>query len=104
MADVNSLVEQLTREVIEAARKGKWDQVIALYDRRMAQGTLEQLSPGTIQTLVMWDQWLITRVQEAQAAIQQHLVDIEDQRRKLESLKRQWGGNSTEQVRHLLTI
>jgi len=53
---------------------------------------------------VKWDQWLIARVRDAQAAIQQNLLEIQDQRRKLEILKRQWGGSSTAQSRHLLTI
>jgi hypothetical protein len=104
MSDVDCLLEQLTQDAIEAARDGQWDRVIALYDRRMAQLQLNHIAPGLTQTLVKWDQWLITRVREAQAAIQQNLLEIQDQRRKLEILKRQWGGSSTAQARHLMTI
>ena len=104
MSDNNGLLEQLTQDAIEAAREGKWGQVIALYDRRMSQGQLKDLSPDIARKLFKWDQWLLTRVREAQAAIQQNLMDIQDKRRKLEILKRQWGGNSTVEARHLLTI
>ena len=104
MSDVECLLEQLTRDVIGAARDGKWDQVIALYDRRVSQGRLNSISPGITQILVKSDQWLVARVREVQAAIQQNLLDIQDQRRKLEILKRQWGGSSIAQARHRLTI
>jgi hypothetical protein len=104
MSDVDCLLEQLTQDAIEAALDGNWDQVSALYERRVLQGPLNHISPGLTQTLVKCDQWLITRVREAQAAIQQNLLEIQDQRRKLEILKRQWGGSSTAQARHLLTI
>ncbi len=104
MPEVNCLVEQLTQDAIEAARHGQWDQVIILYDQRLSQGTPQFLSSEAIQCLVESDQWLLKRVREAQAAIKQHLNDIQDQRRKLGVLKRQWGVNSATQVRHLLTI
>ena len=104
MADLNCLLERLTQDTMKAARDGKWDQVIALYDRRISQGQVEEISPGTTQALVELDKWLITRVQEAQAAIQQNLLEIQDQRRKLDFLKRQWTGNPNAQARHLLTI
>jgi hypothetical protein len=104
MSDVNCLLEQLTHDAIGAARDGQWDRVIGLYDRRMTQLHLNPIAPGLTQALVKWDQWLIARVRDAQAAIQQNLLEIQDQRRKLEILKRQWGGSSTAQSRHLLTI
>lgn len=104
MPDVNSLFEQLTKNAIEAAREGKWDQVIALYDHRMSQGKLKDLSPEIYRKIMNWDQWLVARIREAQGAIQQNLFEIQDKRRKLEILKRQWGGNSTAEARHLQTI
>ena len=104
MSDVDCLLKQLTQEAIEAARDGKWDQVIAVYDRRVSQGELKSISPGITRTLVQSDQWLVARVREVQAAIQQNLLDIQDQRRKMEILKRQWGGSSIAQARHRLTI
>ncbi|MDH3502898.1 MAG: hypothetical protein OEM58_00040 [Nitrospirota bacterium] len=104
MSDAKCSLEQLTQDAIEAARHGQWDQVIALYDQRMSQEPPQSLSLKAIQSLVESDQWLITRVQEAQAAIKQHLVDIQDQRRKMAVLKQQWGESSTTPVRHLLTI
>jgi hypothetical protein len=104
MGKVNCLVEQLTQDAMEAAQHGQWEQVIALYDQRLSQGPQQSLSLDTIQVLMESDQWLIARVKEVQAAINQHLNAIQDQRRKLDVLKRQWGENPTIPVRHLLTI
>lgn len=104
MPEVNCLVEQLTQDAIEAARHGQWDQVIALYDQRLSQGPQPSISLDTIQFLMESDQWFITRVKEVQAATKHHLNDIQDHRRKLGILKRQWGENSTTPGRHLLTI
>ncbi len=104
MFEVNCLLEQLTQNALEAARHGQWDQVIVLYDQRLSQGPQQSLSLDTIQVLMESDQWLMARVQEVQAAINQHLNDIQDHRRKLGVLKRQWGENSTTPVRHLLSI
>lgn len=104
MSEVNCLVEQLTQDAIEAARHGQWDQVIVLYEQRLSQGLQSSISLDTIQVLMESDQWLVTRVKEVQAAIKQHLNDIQDHRRKLGILKRQWGESSTTRVRHLLTI
>ncbi len=104
MGKIDHLVEQLTQDAIEAARHGQWEQVIALYDQRLSQGPQQSLSIDTIQVLMESDRWLIARVKEVQAAMNQHLNDIQDQRRKLDVLKRKWGENSTTPVRHLLTI
>jgi hypothetical protein len=104
MSEVNCLLEQLTQNALEAARHGQWDQVIVLYDQRLSQGPQQSLSLDTIQVLMESDQWLMARVKEVQAAINQHLNDIQDHRRKLGVLKRQWGENSTTPVRHLLSI
>lgn len=104
MSEVNCLVEQLTQSTLEAARHGQWDQVIVLYGQRLSQGPQQSLSLATIQTLMESDQWLIARVKEVQAAINQQLNDIQDQRRKLGVLKRQWGEHPTSPARHLLTI
>ncbi|GJL67409.1 MAG: hypothetical protein NPIRA06_00440 [Nitrospirales bacterium] len=104
MPKVSCLVEQLTQDAIEAAQNGQWEQVIVLYDQRLSHGPQQALSSEAIKFLVESDQWLVKRVREAQAAIRQHLNDIQDQRRKLGVLKRQWGVKSTTQVRHLLTI
>lgn len=104
MPEVHCLIQQLTQDAIEAAKNGQWDQVIVLYDQRLSQGPQQSVSSEAIQSLVESDQWLVKRVREAQAAIKQHLLDIQDQQRRLGVLKRQWGVNSTTQVRHLLTI
>ena len=104
MSDAKCLLEQLTQDAIEAARLGQWDQVIAIYDQRMSQGPPQSLSLKAIQSLVESDQWLIARVKEVQGAINQQLNDIQDQRRKLGVLKRQWGEDPTTPARHLLTI
>ncbi|HBP87106.1 MAG TPA: hypothetical protein PKK23_00890 [Nitrospirales bacterium] len=104
MSNIECLLEQLTVEATEAARQGQWDRVIALYNQRGAKGQQSPLSPKARQTLMESDQWLITRIQEAQAAIKQQLLDIQDQRRRLTVLKRQWGESPTTPARHLLTI
>ncbi|GJL59358.1 MAG: hypothetical protein NPIRA03_22150 [Nitrospirales bacterium] len=104
MSDTNCLVERLTQDAMEAARHGQWDQVIALYDQRLSQGLQPSLSLHSIQVLMESDRWLITRVQEVQEAINQHLNDIQEYRRRLGILKRQWAGHQTGTVRHLLTI
>ncbi len=100
----HAMVVQLTQDALEAARNGQWDQVIALYNHGLSQKSFKDVSPESIQSIVEWNQWLIARVQEARAAIQQNLIDIQDQRRQLEVLKRQWGANSPSQARHLLTV
>ena len=104
MTAIDRLLEQLTREALEAAKEGKWDQVANLYDRRASGGQLEQASPEIARKLVKWDQWLIARTREVQAATQQNLVEVQDRRRKLDILKRQWGGTASVQARHLLSV
>ena len=104
MSELNDLFEQLTQDAIEAALEGQWDQVIALYDRRMFQGQRSQLSPEISHKIVKLDQWLINRIREVQAGIRQNIFEIQDNRRKLEILKRQWGGTSTAEARHFQTI
>lgn len=98
------MLERLTQDIIEAARLGQWDQVIALYDQRESQGLPQSLSTEAIQFIAESDQWLTTRVREAQAAIKLSLLDIQDQQRKLAILQQQWGETQTTPVRHLLTI
>lgn len=105
MSEMNSpLVERLAQDVLEAARNGKWEQAITLYERRLSEEQLTSYSPEMIKTLVQCDQWLITRIRETQSAILQNLSAIQDQRRKLEILKSQWGGTASGEIRHLLTI
>lgn len=102
---MNGLLEHLTQEAIEAARVGKWDLVIDLHERRLSEfKTLQSNSPALIESLVKSDTWLIARVREAQLALQQNISDIQDQRRKLDILKRQYGLNPAAGSRHLMTI
>ena len=103
MTEVDTLLEQLTQEALEAAKEGKWDQVAKLYDRRAFDGQLVKASPETREKLIQWDQWIITRTKEAQAAVRQSLQGVQNQRRKLDLLKRQWGGTAFVQPRHLLS-
>ncbi len=100
----DQLLEEITREAIEAAKEGKWDEVAMLYERRALNGELEQVSPQMARQLMVWDQWLAVRIQEAQAAAQHHMTAIQQQRRKLGAVKRQWGMESTNSSRHLLSV
>jgi hypothetical protein len=104
MSDIKCLLQQLTQEAIEAARAGKWDQVITLYERRRSIEQINPLSSEIIQMLMKGDEWLISRIQHVQLAIQQNIFDIQNQGRKLASLKHRWGENSAAQARHLLSI
>lgn len=104
MSTVNDLVIQLATETLEAARNGQWDQAMALYDRRLSVEDSPDISQDTRRKLLECDQWLVGRVQGVRAAIQQTLWDIQEQRRKLKALKRQWAGTSHAQACHLLTV
>jgi tRNA A37 N6-isopentenylltransferase MiaA len=102
--DINCLVTQLNQEAIEAAHDGQWDQVIALHERRLSLEKLSPLSPDLIHAIVKCDEWLIVRIKEVQSAIQQNLLEIQNQRRKLTILKHHWGAGSITQSQHLLSI
>ncbi len=98
------LLEQLTRKAFRAASDGKWSEVIQLYDQRTRAGCLDDVSPDVAKQLMKYDQWMSTRVQEVQALTRQQLGEVQNHRRKLESLKRQWVGPNTVEARHRLSI
>lgn len=104
MSSINDLVIQLATEILEAARNGQWDQAMALYDRRLSIEDSHGISRETRRNLLKCDQWLMGRVLGVRAAIQQTLGDIQEQRRKLKALKRQWAGTSHAPACHLLTV
>jgi len=98
-------MEQVTQEAIQAAHNGIWDQVITSYARRNQNGGLDQVSPQTARKLLVWDQWIVERVKGVQGALGQQLLEVQDQRRKLASVKRQFGTTeSSSHVHHLQTI
>jgi len=100
----NGLLEQLTREAVDAASEGKWDQVAQLYEHRTRSGLLEKVSPDLAKKLLPSDQWIMSRIREVQALTQQQLREAQDHRRKFETLKRQWVGSNTVQTRHRSSV
>jgi len=104
-SEMDRRIEQVTQEAIQAAHNGRWDQVITSFTRRNQDGDLAQVSPQTARKLLAWDQWIIERVKGVQSALGQQLLEVQDQRRKLASLKRQFGTTeSSAHVHHLQTI
>jgi len=104
-SEMDRRLERVTREAIQAAHNGRWDQVITCLTRRYQYGDLAQVSPQTARKLLAWDQWIIERVKGVQSALGQQLLEVQDQRRKLASLKRQFGTTeSSAHVHHLQTI
>ncbi|MDH5564978.1 MAG: hypothetical protein OEY91_15320 [Nitrospirota bacterium] len=98
------LLEQLTRKAFEAAKKGKWNDVIQLYDQRVRAGFPDGLSPDVAKQLMKYDQWMVARIREVQALTQQHLGETQGHRRQLEALKRQWVDQQTVHIQHRLSI
>lgn len=90
MSAVDRRLEQLTQDACESAKKGRWDEVIAYYMERSQNGLLGQVSASSAKKLIKWDQWIVGRVKEIHGALQQQIVAIEDQRRKLAVVKRQY--------------
>lgn len=98
------LLEQLTRKAFEAARKGKWNEVIQLYEQRVRSVFPEGLSPDVAKQLMKYDQWMVTRIQEVQALTRQQLGETQGHRRQLEALKRKWVDQHTVLPQHRLSI
>ena len=104
LSEGDSAVERLTREAIDAATEGKWEQVAQLYEHRASSGILEKVSPDLAKKLIPLDRWMMARIREVQALTQLHLEEAQDHRRRLETLKRQWIGSNNFQIRHRLSI
>ena len=104
-SEIDRWLEQLTQKAHESAKKGHWDEVIAYYAERNQEVILGQVSPGSAKKLVECDQWMVGRVKEIHGALQQQILAIQDQRRKLASVKRQYGNFSANgHSHHLQTI
>ncbi|MDR4494352.1 MAG: hypothetical protein AB7P17_07950 [Nitrospirales bacterium] len=104
-SEVDRRLEQLTQAARESAKKGRWDEVIAYYAERSQDGLLGQVSPAGAKKLLEWDQWIIGRVKEIHVALQQQILAIQDQKRKLAGIKRQYGNPSSSGCsRYLQTI
>ncbi len=104
MTEGEKLLEQLTSKAMEAATQGKWGSVVEFYDRRARAGLLDNVSQDVAQKLMQYDRWIMTRIREVQALTQQQLGEAQENRRRLESLKRQWVGPNTGHARHRLSI
>ena len=100
----DELLEHWTKEAVDAARHGRWDRVIQLYDHRAKSGILEKISSKGAQKLIPYDRWMMARIREVQALTQQHIEEVQGHRRKLEALKRQWVGNPDGPARYRLSI
>ncbi len=94
----------LTCKAREAAVTGQWDLVIDYYTQRGASGFLKDVSPKVAKELVTNDKWMMTRIREVQALTQQNLGAVQDHRRKLDGLKRQWVAHQTGPIQHRLSI
>lgn len=104
-SETDRWLEQLTQKACESAKKGYWDEVIAYYAERNKNDMLGQVSPESAKKLVECDQWMVNRVKEIHGALQQQILAIQDQRRKLASVKRQYGiGPANGCSHHLQTI
>lgn len=98
------LLEELTRKAFDAAGKGKWNDVIQLYEQRVRAGFPEGLSQDVAKQLMKYDQWMVTRIREVQALTRQHLGETEGHRRQLETMKRKWVAQHTVHPQHRLSI
>ncbi len=94
----------LTYKAREAAVAGQWALVIDYYAQRGALGFLKDVSPKVANELVTNDKWMMTRIREVQALTQQNLGAIQDHRRKLDGLKRQWVAHQAVPIQHRLSI
>ncbi|MGD9849850.1 MAG: hypothetical protein AB7T38_01150 [Nitrospirales bacterium] len=105
MSEVDRWLEQLTQKACESAKNGRWDEVIAYYGQRSQGRVLDEVSPSTAKMLLDSDQWIVGRVKEAYGALQQQILAIQDQKRKLAVVKRQYGNpSSSGYSHHLQTI
>lgn len=97
-------LEELTCMAMEAALQGKWDSVAQFYDHRARIGTLGSVSREVAMKLMQDDQWIMTRIREVQALVQQQIGEAQQHRRSLEGLKRQWVTHQPAQAQHRLSI
>ncbi len=104
LTDNEKILEQLTQNAKEAAAQGAWDSVAQFYDSRARAGSLDKVSRDVADTLMQYDQWVMTRIREVQTLIQQQLEEAQQHRRKLQGVKRQWVGQNPAQARHRLSI
>ena len=105
MTTVDQRLERLTQEALQAARQGRWDQVITYYAKRVQDDEFAQVSPQMATQLMKWDQWMIRQVKCVQSALHQQILEVQEQRRRLAGMSRQYGiENVCESVHHLHTI
>jgi hypothetical protein len=99
-----NVFEQLTSMAMEAATQGKWDSVAQFYDRRARAGSLDTVPRDVAKKLMQYDQWIMNRIREVQTLTQLQLGVVQQHRRRLEGLKRQWAGQNLVQARHRLSV
>ena len=97
-------LEELTVLAMEAAEQGQWDAVARLYDCRAKVGDWSSVSPDLAKKLMETDCWIMARIQEVKNLIQAQLREVQQQRRGLEGLKRQWAPLRPEAALHRLSI
>ena len=99
-----TVFEELTNLAFVAAKQGKWDAVAHFYQRRVNAGSFESIPRDIAKKLMQTDQWIMTRIQEIQTLTQQQLEEVQQHRRQLEGLKRQWGSQAPFQASHRLSV
>jgi hypothetical protein len=102
MTSIDQQIETLTRKAVNAAEEGRWNDVIEAYRHRWEEGRLEQISPAMAQRIIALDQWILQKVKMVQAATTQQMIELQEKRRKLNVLKRQWGTEGFEAGSRLL--
>jgi hypothetical protein len=102
MNSVERQIETLTRKAVNAAEEGRWNVVIDVYRNRGEQADLEQISPAMAQRIMALDEWILQKIKMVQAATAQQIMELQEKRRKLSVLKRQWGNEDLEADSRLL--
>ena len=89
-ADWEKELKAMTQQALVAAESGCWDQVVALYERRVQEFPLSKVSPELTKQLIEWDQAIQARANMVRAATRQNLLEYQERRRKLQQLKQHW--------------
>ena len=89
-ADREKELKAMTQQALVAAESGRWDQVVALYERRTQEFLLNEVSPELTRQLIEWDQAVQARADMVRAATRQNLLEIHERQRKLQQLRQHW--------------
>ena len=83
-------IEVLTHEALRASEEGHWDHISALYQRRALDFVFDELPPAVVKRLIRMDQIIQERARVVQAATKQHLLELQERRRKLRQWSEPW--------------